>query len=366
MVGLINQFIFSQLFLSGDHPMTKHKQQKQKTKNAEKQSSSQKQEQIIPFFTHLEMPTIPAVDKAVHPVVETIGIMMANFEIVGSNARSVAIVNATLEWIASAEKTQLMSSFNHQINYISNCRGLGISVGNTVRFIKNVINKHAKLYNKSEITDLLNNYKENRIYKAMDQIAFQMTTYISNNDVILVYGKSSTVLAVLKSLKNKDFNVLVVNSPPLNEGIVMKASLDKLSIINELIDISSIPAAMQIATKVLLGAHAMLSNGSLVSRIGTGSVAMMANIEHIPVIVCCETHKFTERILLNGTCWNELTNLDLVAANVEKKPYSLVNALYDVVPAHLLSMICCDIGCIPPTSIPVAIREDRQMMQQYE
>ena len=345
---------------------------KQKQKQQPKQRKKVAPETVIekvpsrPFFGHLDMPVIPFADRFVHPAIEKLGLMMAKYQIVGSNARSIAIINGVLEWIETAERSQLMTSLNHQINYISSCRHLGISVGNTVRFIKNVIDKHSKLYSKPDMIESLVNYKENRIYKAIDHIAFQMNSYLTETDTVLVFGKSSTILAVLKTAKFKNFKVLVINSPPLNEGISMKKSLDELSIVNELVDVSSIPSAMDIATKVLLGAHAMLSNGSLVSRIGTGSVALIAKNKQIPVIVCCETHKFSEKILLDGTSWNELTSLDLIASHVEKKPFGLLNVLYDIVPAHLLSMICCDIGCIPPTSIPVAIREDRQMMLQYE
>eukprot|EP00835_Amoeboradix_gromovi_P006519 NODE_783_length_4271_cov_0.386625.p2 type:complete len:344 gc:universal NODE_783_length_4271_cov_0.386625:2917-3948(+) len=343
--------------------MTKHKGQKQKVKNTTKDSQ---EKPLAPFYSHLKISELLLSDKSVHPIIEKIGIKMAKYQIVGCNARCIAIVNGTLEWIQTAEKSQLMTSLNHQINYISSCRNLGIAVGNTVRFIKNVIDKHDKLYNKSEMIESLVNYKENRIYKAMDHISNQMASYISNADVILVFGKSSTVLNVLKVAKNNDFKVLIINSAPLNEGVYMKKSLDALSITNELVDISSISSVMEMATKVLLGAHAMLSNGNLVSRIGTCNVALIADQYKIPVIVCCETHKFSDKVLLNSLDWNELTSLDLIAMHVEKKPFMLVNALYDVVPAHLISMICCDIGCIPATSIPVAIREDRQMMLQYE
>ena len=35
-------------------------------------------------------------------------------------------------------------------------------------------------------------------------------------------------------------------------------------------------------------------------------VAMTAHQHGIPVLVCCETYKFTERVLLDSICYNEL------------------------------------------------------------
>ena len=45
-------------------------------------------------------------------------------------------------------------------------------------------------------------------------------------------------------------------------------------------------------TKVLLGAAAVMSNGTVVSRVGSAAVAMAAHAWGCPVIICCETHKF--------------------------------------------------------------------------
>jgi hypothetical protein len=59
-------------------------------------------------------------------------------------------------------------------------------------------------------------------------------------------------------------------------------------------------------TKVVLGAAAVLSNGTVVSRAGCAAVAMMASANSVPVLVCCETFKFHERVQLDSITHNEL------------------------------------------------------------
>ena len=54
----------------------------------------------------------------------------------------------------------------------------------------------------------------------------------------------------------------------------------------------------------------MLVNGILIARAGTALVAMAAHEHGVPVLVCCETYKFTERVLLDSICYNELGNPD--------------------------------------------------------
>ena len=50
--------------------------------------------------------------------------------------------------------------------------------------------------------------------------------------------------------------------------------------------------------QVFIGAYACLANGSVVSRVGTGAIALVANTYNVPVIVCCETYKFCDRVQL--------------------------------------------------------------------
>lgn len=66
--------------------------------------------------------------------------------------------------------------------------------------------------------------------------------------------------------------------------------------------------ALKEVSKVFLGAHAFMSNGALYSRVGTAMVAMMAKEKNIPVIVCCETYKFTDKVQLDSFVMNEQGN----------------------------------------------------------
>ena len=63
---------------------------------------------------------------------------------------------------------------------------------------------------------------------------------------------------------------------------------------------------MHEVTRVFLGASAVLSNGTVYSRVGTACVAMVAHAFRVPVIVCCEAYKFHERVQLDSICSNEL------------------------------------------------------------
>ena len=58
-------------------------------------------------------------------------------------------------------------------------------------------------------------------------------------------------------------------------------------------------------TKVFIGAHAVLANGCVMSRVGTSQVALVAKAHNVPVLVCCETYKFSERVQTDSFVWND-------------------------------------------------------------
>ena len=70
--------------------------------------------------------------------------------------------------------------------------------------------------------------------------------------------------------------------------------------------LSSSGYVMKEVTKVFMGASALLSNGAVMSRVGTSILAMMAYDSKVPVIVCCETYKFSENVRLDAVVWNEI------------------------------------------------------------
>jgi translation initiation factor eIF-2B subunit delta len=134
--------------------------------------------------------------------------------------------------------------------------------------------------------------------------------------------------------------------------------------------LSSLYVVLNTVTKVILGAHALLNNGAVYSRIGTAMVAMAASDKQIPVIVCCETYKFVNRTQVDSLVLNEMGNADELveksSVQSSSNPLSnwrdlpnlrLLNLLYDVTPSKHITLVVTEVGLIPCTSAPVIWRE---------
>lgn len=46
-------------------------------------------------------------------------------------------------------------------------------------------------------------------------------------------------------------------------------------------------------------------------RIGSGQVALVAKAHNVPVLVCCETYKFCDRVQTDSFVFNELGEQNL-------------------------------------------------------
>ena len=57
---------------------------------------------------------------------------------------------------------------------------------------------------------------------------------------------------------------------------------------------------------MILGVHTLLANGSIMSRVGSSQLALLARTLNVPVLVCCETYKFCERMQTDSVVFNEL------------------------------------------------------------
>lgn len=186
----------------------------------------------------------------------------------------------------------------------------------------------------------------------------------------MIYGCSSLLRTVLVDAVRESklkIRVIVVDGRPKYEGREMVRHLVNAGINCTYVQITSVPYMMPEVTKVLLGAYAVLANGSVMSRVGTSQVALVAKGFNVPVLVCCETYKFSERVQTDSFVFNELGDPDdLVDTGRpsftpledwrDLNSLTLLNLTYDVTPPTLVDAIISEVSVIPTTSVPVILR----------
>jgi translation initiation factor eIF-2B subunit delta len=167
------------------------------------------------------------------------------------------------------------------------------------------------------------------------------------------------------------------------------------------VQLAALGYVMHEVTAVALGAAAVLANGVVLGRAGSAAVALAATQAGRPVLVLCETHKFQDRVQLDSITTNELRDPDELARlgggggggdggvgggggdwggggppaapatptspladwRALSPRLSLLNLAYDACPADCVTAVVTELGAMPPTSVPVVLREFRQEPQ---
>ncbi|KAL6507406.1 hypothetical protein OROGR_023601 [Orobanche gracilis] len=319
---------------------------------------------------------------SVHPAVYKVGRQYLAGDISGGNARCIAMLQAFQESIndytTPPEKVlirDLTTKINGYVSFLIECRPLSISMGNAIRFLKsriaNLSLNISETEAKSNLISDINHFINEKIILADKVIVKHAVTKIRDGDVLLTYGSSSSVQMIFLHAHEvgKNFRVVIVDSRPKLEGQKLLRRLVGNGVSCTYTHINAVSYVMHEVTRVFLGASSVLSNGTVYSRVGTACVAMIAHHLRVPVLICCEAYKFHERVQLDSICSNELGDPDVVSSVPGRKEINYLdgwansetlrplNLIYDATPSDYISMIITDYGMIPPTSIPVIVRE---------
>ncbi|XP_034966681.2 translation initiation factor eIF-2B subunit delta [Zootoca vivipara] len=345
----------------------------------------------VSLFSHLhqysrkmlltQQMSIPA--SAIHPAVVRLGLQYSQGTINGSNARCIALLRVFKQVIgdyttpANEELSRdLVNKLKPYISFLNQCRPLSASMGNAIKFLKKEISALPASMReeeaKRELQKAIDRYEREKIVLAAEAISKSALEKINDGDVILVYGCSSLVTRILCDAHTqccsagRAFRVVVVDSRPRLEGQETLRRLVKHGLCCSYVLINAVSYVLPEVSKVLLGAHALLANGSVMSRMGTSQIALLSKAHNVPVLVCCETYKFCERVQTDSFVSNELDDPDdliggkpgrtPLAGWQESKSLRLLNLVYDVTPLELVDLVITDLGMIPCTSVPVVLR----------
>ncbi|PSN65923.1 IF-2B-domain-containing protein [Corynespora cassiicola Philippines] len=377
-----------------------------------KKETKKDPKQVGLFFGHLysqpRQYSMVGASKDVHPAVLALGLQYSSYIICGSTARMVSMLLVFKSVIDSYQTPVGTSLARHltshhlspQIDYLKSCRPLSISMGNAIRWLKDVIIKidpsTPEAEAKRDLIEEIDIFIRDRVTIADKLIMEGAATKIMPGDVILTFASSAIVEQSIIHAHRAGipFSVIVVDSKPLFEGKQLARKLANEGISVKYYLITGASHAIKGASKVFLGAHAMMSNGRLYSRVGTALVSMLAHAQSLPVIVLCESIKFTEKVALDSIVGNEVAPADEILSESEReallpfKPLipqpkgsekpsteegktdttdvlkwidgaenlNHLQVLYDVTPAHYIKMVITEYGSLPPSSVPVVHR----------
>ena len=311
----------------------------------------------------------------------------------GGDARCDRLLQALRELIRDYEPPadpsrqlakDLLQRINKHVDFLLKFRPQAASMGNATRFIKIQVGKLPQdagtewAKHRKRLIEALERFQWERVTVAGEETAANACDKVADGDVVLCYCYSEVVVRSLLMAREQGtrFSVVVVDSRPRMDGTKVLRVLTEAGISCQYVDVAAISYIMREATKVFIGASAVLANGSVYARAGSALIALVAKDSSVPVIVLAETNKFHERVQLDSITANELFDpRDLLKfshggpdaaqlRDVESLPkLTLLNLNYDLMPADLVAVVATEAGLIPATSVPVILREFRKDLQ---
>lgn len=346
----------------------------------------------------------------VHPAIIDFALRSALYSNIGSILRCREMLLALKEAILCYRSHPDLVISRHldlylkpMIGFMVEARPLSITMANSIRAIRHAISilppETSELEAQLSISNLCSTLIRDRIDRSIKQIGLHLKEKISSKnsgrqEVILTYAGSNEVVESLLEAKRAGLTlqVIIVDSRPFDDAPQAMNRLVEQGIECSFIGINSVSYVMPQVTMTIIGTSAICANGTLLGRCGTSSICSLSKEANVPVIVLCTTLAFSERSQTDSFVFNELANPDslicslssaksrgknLTLADYCRKSkkvdceladwktipsLKLLNIVYDITPASMVTVVVTEIGLIPPTSIPVVLREYNNTM----
>jgi ribose 1,5-bisphosphate isomerase len=175
---------------------------------------------------------------------------------------------------------------------------------------------------------------------------------IRDGMLIFTHCHSSTVTRMIAKAKadGKSFSVICTETRPALQGRITAREMVELGVQTMFIVDSAARSYMGDVDLVVVGADAITSEGNVVNKVGTSSIAVLANEARKPFYVVSELLKFDPETLCGACERIEQRNPSEVWKEAPEK-LSVRNPAFDVTPSRYIHGIICEEGVIAPQSV---------------
>jgi ribose 1,5-bisphosphate isomerase len=188
-----------------------------------------------------------------------------------------------------------------------------------------------------------------KLEESRKQIAEIGAKRICNGMTIFTHCHSSTVTSLLRRAKEygTSFEVICTETRPAFQGRITSEEMTDLGVKTTLIVDSAARSFMTRVNLVIVGADAITSEGNVVNKIGSATIALLANEARVPFYVVSELLKFD-----STTLRGEYEPIEERSRHEvwKEAPEALTvrNPAFDVTRRELIQGIICEEGVIPP------------------
>ncbi len=203
--------------------------------------------------------------------------------------------------------------------------------------------------NKKNLEERINQFYVDRVEreKALSQ-AFR--TFLTNKKItapkIMLISYSSTILNQLIENKDYNFEIYILESRPLLEGIRVAETLSSYFKTNLIID-AAMGKFIDEIDLILIGVDSVLKDGSIINKIGTFPLAVLANERNINIYAVGDYFKYNLKSHFGKEVIIEEKPIkELYSEESQKELLKIHNYYFDITPPKYITGIISDLGIL--------------------
>ncbi len=278
-------------------------------------------------------------------------------QVQGARNVAVAAIKA-LQTLATITKAETRKSF---ISELCEARDLLFVTRETEPLMRNAVRwviTQVEDSDERKVTELTNlvcsssqKFQKN-LEASKESIAEIGAKRIRDGSVILTHCHSSTVSHMLSKAKSegKNFEVICTETRPAFQGKITAKEMLELGVKTTFIVDSAARSFMHDVDIVVVGADAITSEGNVVNKIGSSTIAVLAHEARKPFYVVSELLKFDPATLYGEYEKIEERGRDEIWKEAPAE-LNIRNPAFDVTPRDLIHGLICEEGIVSPQSV---------------
>jgi len=259
---------------------------------------------------------------------------------------------------SAATKKELLEELSQAKHILFTSRETEPLMRNSVRWIISQVeqSKETKIRQLNCVISSASQQFLKNLQESKEKIAEMGSKRIRDNSVILTHCHSSTVTYLLEKAAQdgKSFEIICTETRPIFQGRRTAKEMLDIGVKTTFIVDSAARFFMNQVDLVIVGADAITSEGNVVNKIGTSTIALIATEARAPFYVATELLKFDP-----ATMYGDYEKIEERAPDEvwENAPPKLVvrNPAFEVTRRDFIHGIICEEGIISPHSITEAM-----------
>jgi len=262
-------------------------------------------------------------------------------------------IKTTAEKSRAKNKRAFVSDLQKVVDKLVRARVTEPMLKNSLKIIMLKVHEHGFENIKQFTSRLCENYLI-ELRSLLNEIAEEGANQIMDGDVILTHCHSDSVLEALRLAKKQGrrFEVIVTETEPRGQGILTAKDLLKSGIKVTFCVDSAVGHVMGSVDKVMMGCDAILPDGSIVNKIGTFPISIVAMQFARPVYILAETLKYTRKVEIEQRDPREIIDPKKI------KGAKIINPAFDVTPAEYVHVLVTERGLMSPEAVRELLAEE--------